>query len=105
MAKLSTKVNKYFISFIEECVMNALYQDYIGGRIEVHKHDEIFSNHEIRFFTKRIKTFGVFRDRWDLKDITGKQLKYIERKVKLEFCQFPKKVRFACSGKQGVHGK
>ena len=103
MAKLSTKVNKYYISFIEECVMNPHYQGYIGGRIEVYKRDKPFASHEIRFFTKRIKAFWEFRDRWDMKDITGKQLKYIERKVKLEFCQFPKKVRFACSGKRDVH--
>ena len=91
MAKSSTKVNKYFISFIEEYVMNQLYEGYIGGRIEVYKPDDQFSNHEIRFFTKRIKTFRAFRESWDMKEITGKQLAYVEGKVKKEFYKFPKR--------------
>ena len=91
MAKSSTKVNKYFISFIEECVMNPLYLDYIGGRIEVYANDYDFARKEIRFFTKDIKKFNQFRDRWDMKDITGKRLEWIEGKVKKEFYKFPKR--------------
>lgn len=85
---------KYFINFIEECVQNPLYKDYIGGRIEVYEQtvtDGPYSCNEIRFFTKDVKKFRAFRNRWDMKDITGRQLKWIEKKVEREFCQFPKK--------------
>jgi hypothetical protein len=82
---------KYYISFVEECVMNPLYLDYIGGRIEVYESNMPFSCREIRFFTKDIKKFNRFRALWDMKDITGKQLKWIENRVGKEFCKFPTK--------------
>ena len=84
------KVNKYFISFVEECVMNPLYEDYIVGRIEVYKPDGQFSDHEIRFFTKDVKKFRAFRRYWDMKNIIEKQLKHIEGRVEKDFYKFPK---------------
>ena len=91
MAKLSTKVNRYYISFIEECIQHPSYLDYIAGRIEVFESDAQYDCKEIRFFTKDVKKFRAFRDHWDMKEITSKQLKYVERKTEREFCQFPKK--------------
>lgn len=81
---------KYFISFIEECVMNPLYRDYMGGRIEVHEQDAQFSTREIRFFTKDMKKFRAYREYWDMREISERQLQRLEDKVEKEFCQFPK---------------
>lgn len=91
MDKSSTKVNKYFISFIEEFVQDPLYQGYIGGRIEVYKRDEPYACNEIRFFTHKVRKFRAFRDRWDMKNITWQKMVYIEWKVKQDFYQFPKR--------------
>jgi len=91
MAKLSTKVNRYYISFIEECIQHPSYLDYIAGRIEVFESDAQYDCKEIRFFTKDVKKFRAFRDRWDMKDITEKQLQRIEEKVGQEFNKFPDK--------------
>lgn len=71
------------ISFTEEIVLNPDYSGYIGGRIEVHHPtDKAFHSEEIRFFTKDIDEFNAFRDQWDMKDITSKELDTIKDTVK-----------------------
>ncbi len=71
-----------YISFIEEAVLNPDYQGYIGGRIEVHRPEDSYCLREIRFFTKDITGFNTFRDQWDMKDITAKELDTIKNTVK-----------------------
>ncbi len=82
---------KYFISFIEECIQNPLYVDYIGGRIEVFEQDAPYPCKEIRFFTKDVGKFKAFRYYWDMKNVTDKKLREIEKRVKGDFYKFPKK--------------
>ena len=83
----SREMNRYYISFIEECIQNPKYLNYRGGRIEVYEYNKPFASREIRFFTDRIPKFLAFRDRWDMRDITSSQLKYVKKRVKREFCQ------------------
>ena len=64
----------YFISFIEECILNPEYDGYIGGRVEVYIESRGFALEEIRFFTKDRKGFNHLRELWDLKDIEEDEL-------------------------------
>lgn len=82
---------KYFVSFIEEFVMNPPYPSYIMGRIEVYKQDEPYAFDEIRFFTRKVRKFNEFREIWDMKEITKRELISIEQTVKRDYCQFPKR--------------
>ncbi|RPI50038.1 MAG: hypothetical protein EHM49_09075 [Deltaproteobacteria bacterium] len=75
-------MNKIFISFIEEMVLNPAYQDYIGGRIEVSRQGDAYPFQEIRFFTKDVKGFHAFRDAWDMLNITKKDLDYLRKVVR-----------------------
>jgi len=84
----------YFISFIEECIMNPKYLRYIGGRIEVYRNDYDYASEEIRWFTKELKKFRAFRDEWDMKDVTEEQLKKV-KKIAQGFCKYPKLSRNA----------
>jgi len=84
---------KYFVSFIEECIMNPLYQDYVGGRIEVWESGRPFATREIRFFTRSVRKFRAFRDHWDMRQVTVAMLKGIECEVAERFCKFPKNRR------------
>ena len=68
------------VSFVEEFIFDPAYADYVAGRIEVYG-DGPYAEREIRFFTKRTDEFYEFRDKWDLKDLTEKQLKRFEREV------------------------
>lgn len=70
---------KFFVSFIEEGIMNPDYQGYIGGRIEIWVDDYEYDIDEIRFLTKDIKGFYKFRNKWDFKDINAKRLDELER--------------------------
>jgi hypothetical protein len=65
---------KYSISFTEESVMNPKYHDYIGGRMEVYVENEPFNVEEVRFFTKDIKGFNKFREKWECKDVSQEEL-------------------------------
>ena len=76
----------HFLSFIEEFVLNPAYDGYIGGRIEVYGNNPLgYADKEIRFFTMKADEFRAFRERWDFKDVTDKQLGDIEKKVAEEF--------------------
>jgi len=65
---------KYFISFIEEGIMNPKYYDYIGGRIEVCLQESNFNIEEIRFFTKDKNGFNHLRELWDWTSIEEDEL-------------------------------
>ncbi len=75
--------NNIYTSFVEEAVLNPDYCGYIGGRIEVyHPHDGVFHSEEIRFFTKNIEEFYIFRKQWDMKNVTSTELDFIRDIVK-----------------------
>jgi len=76
--------NLKMVSFVEEFIFDPALADYVGGRIEVWG-DGPYAEREIRFFTKRTDEFYEFRDKWDLKDLTEKQLKRFEREVRAKY--------------------
>ena len=80
---------KYYISFIEECIQHPKYLKYTGGRIEVYKKDSPYASEEIRWFTWKVNKFREFRDKWDMKNVSEKQLGMI-RKIAEGFCKVPK---------------
>jgi len=72
-----------YISFVEEMILNPDYTGYIGGRVEVHHpEDRGYHSEEIRFFTKNIEEFSIFRDEWDMRDVTNEELDFIRYIVK-----------------------
>lgn len=78
---------RFYLSFVGEMVLNPEYQaaGYIGGRVEVSTINEAYPIREIRFFTKDIIGFERFRNRWDMKRVTLKRLKWIDDKIGLDF--------------------
>jgi len=74
-----------FISFVEEIIMNPAYHDFIAGRIEVTHPEDSFHSEEIRFLTRKIRTFNRFRAKWDMKGVDKETLKNIEDTVERKF--------------------
>ena len=79
----------YYISFIEECIQNPKYLEYTGGRIEVFENGSPYAIEEIRWFTKDIDIFREFRDKWDMKEVSKRQLTGVKKTAKW-FCEYPK---------------
>ena len=67
------KKRTYFISFVEEGILNPDYEGYVGGRVEVYDDINEYAIEEIRFFTNK-KSWNRFRDKWDFMEVTKKQL-------------------------------
>lgn len=81
---------KYFISFIEEGIFNPKYFDYAGGRMEVYLETEQYNIDEIRFFTKRNKSWNDFRDKYDFKDVSKALLSKITKEIQTKYYKPPK---------------
>lgn len=77
---------RYFISFIEEAVMNPHYEGYIAGRLEIYDREDTsgHASEEIRFFTKD-PGFYDFRDKWDFKKIHGNRLNWLRRFIRQKY--------------------
>ncbi len=75
---------KYFITFTEEGIFNKDYFGYAGGRIEVYDNKSPYDIDEIRFLCPR-DIFEPFREEWDFKDVTAKQLKDLAKLVKEKY--------------------
>ena len=73
----------FFLSFVEECVMDPAYSDeFIGGRIEVYEiGSEKYAIEEIRFLTKNQKEYHRLREKWDFGDATAKELERLRAKI------------------------
>lgn len=78
-------MKKYFLSFVEEMVLNPNYQGYVGGRIEVYVKNQEYAVEEIRFFTKKIKSFNKFREKWDFQEISVYDLEKIKKTIQERF--------------------
>lgn len=52
---------RYYIFFVEECIMNEKYEGYTAGRCEVRVDEEQYSINEFRYLTNK-KSFYWFRD-------------------------------------------
>jgi hypothetical protein len=69
------KNKKAFVSFVEEAVLNPLYEGFVGGRAEVTRDGDDYPSEEIRFLTKEHKSeYYRLRDLWDFKELTAAQL-------------------------------
>jgi hypothetical protein len=73
-----------FISFIEEAVLNENFSGYRGGRVEVYRDVDKYACEEIRFFTKD-PAISDFRQQWDMRRVTEKQLIFIRSEIKARF--------------------
>jgi len=64
----------YYVSFVEEAVLNPKYSGYVAGRVEVFDGISQWAIKEHRYFTKDWKAIQDLRDEWDLRKITKEQL-------------------------------
>ena len=70
---------RFFLSFIEEAVLNPDYEGYVGGRVEVTKAGEDYASEEIRFFTNKLSDFYRLRDELDFKEVSAAQLQRLKK--------------------------
>ncbi len=68
-------------------ILNSDYAGYESGRIEVRVKGEIYSIGEISYLTNKVEEWEKFREKWNGKKVTKKQLEYIVTKVKKDFKQ------------------
>ena len=76
----------YFLSFIEEGIMDRSWAGYVGGRVEVYEvgPDDIWNKYaieEIRFLTKKQKAYHRLRGKWDFEDATARELEQLRKKI------------------------
>jgi len=79
-----TVIDIFWLSFVEEGVLNNSYEGYVGGRVEVYSKGNDYSIEEIRFFTNK-KSWNSFRDKWDFKEVTKKELDNLRDIIKERF--------------------
>lgn len=86
---------KYFLSFIEEAVMNPRYEGYTAGRLEIYDdaNGGPYALREVRFFTRDQDGFSRFRNKWDFKTVSEKRLAGIEAEIKLHFYDLSKRTK------------
>jgi len=70
---------RFFLSFIEEAVLNPDYEGYVGGRVEISETGEEYAKEEIRFFTNKLSDFYRLRDELDFKEVTAAQLQRLKK--------------------------
>jgi len=95
---MARKNKKYFLSFVEEAILNSDYFGCVGGRVEVYSGGS-YADDEIRFFfkgydynqkspentqynTSKMRKWSEFREHWDFKNCTDKELKKLETIIK-----------------------
>ena len=74
----------FFLSFVEEGILNSDYFGYIGGRVEVYETGPDASQYaieEIRFLTKKQDEYHKLRGRYDFEDVTAKGLERLRAKI------------------------
>jgi len=72
---------RFFLSFIEEAVMNPDWAGYVGGRVEVTKAGEDYASEEIRFFTNKLSDFYRLRDELDFKEVSAGKLEQLRKEL------------------------
>ncbi|MCJ7828617.1 MAG: hypothetical protein MUP81_02620 [Dehalococcoidia bacterium] len=76
------KGKSYFLSFVEECIMDPSWAAYVGGRIAVYEvGSDKYAIEEIRFLTKKQKEYRRLRRRYDFEDVTKKGLERLRKKI------------------------
>lgn len=79
---------KYWLNFVGEFIMNSNYEGYIAGRIEIRDNYNPYSMEEMRYFTNKVQEFNSFDNKWDLKQVSKRQIERIKRIVKEKFCNY-----------------
>jgi len=77
MIKNGSKIFDFFLSLLRKCI-NPKYKGYVGGRIEVYTKDSDYAVEEIRFLTNK-KSWYKFREKWDLQNVTKRELDKIRK--------------------------
>lgn len=83
-SEVGVKGKAFFLSFVEECIMDPVYSDeYVGGRVEVYEigGTSQYAIEEIRFLTKKLSAYHQLRGRWDFEDATVKELEALRAKI------------------------
>lgn len=78
-------MNKYFISFIEEC--------WPGQRVKITCRMEVgpspardaYDKDEIHFHTNKVEEYERLREKWDFKTVTEEELGYIKKYIEDNF--------------------
>ena len=83
-AKMRKTKCKFFLNFVEEAVLNPDYYGYRGGRVEVVDDKDMYPGEEIRFLTRN-EAFDNFRDKWDMRDVSERQLSRVRAEIKERF--------------------
>ena len=79
---------RYYLSFVEEAVMNPEYEGFVGGRLEVYDGGP-YAADEIRFLTSRRSDFYRLRDEYDMKEVGAAALEKARREIKKNFQEKP----------------
>ncbi len=90
---MDLEYRKYFVSFVEEAVLNPDYLGYIAGRIEVSEdwpESEHWPINELRFLTTKTLAFDQFRDQFDGVRLTRQELGRLAVEIQLRFQEFPR---------------
>ena len=72
---------RFFLSFIEEAVLNPDWAGYVGGRVEVTRAGEDYASEEIRFFTNKLSDFYRLRDELDFKEVSAGKLEQLRKEL------------------------
>jgi len=78
-------MGEYLLWFIEEAIFNPKYQNWAGGRMEVHTYEDEFAIDEIRFFAPRNDDWIKFIDEYDGKWVDKSTLDKIIKIIKGKF--------------------
>ena len=71
----------YFISFVEEGILNPDYKGYIGGRVEIWTQLSQYDIDEWRFLTKDQEGYSHLREKYDFKNMSWFELRRFKKKV------------------------
>lgn len=79
------KDKKYFVSFVEEGIMNSDYYDCVGGRVEIMDNETGKTINEIRFLTRHTIEFSMFRNIIDFERYDGQRIRNIIEYIQVRF--------------------
>jgi hypothetical protein len=73
---------KWYLSFVEEAILNKDYEGFIGGRVEATGTGSDYPDEEIRFFTNKLSDWYRLRDQYDLCEVGAKDLERLRRELR-----------------------
>ena len=77
--------DKYLLWFVEEAIFDPKYQNWAGGRMEIHTYDSEYAIDEIRFFTPRNDDWAKFRNGYDGKWVDKSTLDKVTKVIREKF--------------------